>query len=1358
MKKFYNLALDLGTNSVGWAAIGGDYRIIKKGDRRLWGVVLYDEGSSAAERRVFRSARRRYERRRERVELLRSLLAQTMDEVDPAFFRRLDVSNLADKQVDPVTGRPNKYNLFDGPYTDKLFYKEYKTIYHLRDALTKREEKADIRLIYLALHHIVKYRGNFLHEEDAITISGSGVVKLLKEAVEVAREADLLPAVFDFDAEEFYRVLSDDKKSKSDKKKELVALCGKTDFSVGFVTLLCGSKLKKTELDKMFGAEENCEDGLQFGSEETEDQIEKCRAKLGEDCAALLEALSAAYTEHCFVNILGDGNTTISQAMIAKYNTHKEHLVLLKSLLRATPFYAEMFKSPRKNRTAKNNYAAYVRTSTKRTKYAKACTQEDFYKYVLDVLKQLPESEEKAKVRALIECETFMPRLNHVNNGAIPFQLNLNELVAILDRQEKYYPELKQNRDKIISLLTFRRPYSVGVLRGDFSWIDQKIEGKVYPWNFKEKVDIDAAGRNFIARMLSRDPFFPDEYVLPLQSITYQTYVTLNELNNLRYQGHPLDVKLKQAIFDNLYCKKVSVKKKDILAFLGRYYGRAIAPEDLNYADENVTANMKTYIDLKSLFGADFSTADVRLYDELVEYIAVFKDISARERMLKAVLKEKKPSLLKYVAQLLKKKYAGWGRYAYRTLREEKSTEVPARSVLDILYQTGDNMQQVLYAEQYGFAPRTVNRSAYAEARTYDALIEPLYADATVKKTVWQAYKIVREVIEIMGCDPEHIFVETTREANAKARKVNRKTKLDQLYKAVKGSVAEANAQGYYATCADALGEKTLEALSDERVYLYFVQMGKCMYTGQPLSLEHLFEYEVDHVLPRSYVKDDSLDNKVLVLRESNQRKRNYALTGEVIERMRPWWQFLCDHGFISRKKFDNLCRRDWNADVLSGFINRQLVETTQINKCMAEVIRRAFPQKEHFVLNVRAQLGSQLRHMMTEDRENKEDENSVVYGSFFKLRDLNDLHHAKDAYLAGVLGTFTYDYFPVWGQDGRARSLKRFIDDEDNALRSKWLLHERYGVILDMLRSGHYTPCDQNGEAISVDAAFGNICRQMDYNDIAVIKLKESWANSGFYNQNPVAAGEAKIPLRYVKDAEGNLTPLNPDIYGGYTGEQCAYFVGVAYPKGKKIETKLVGIPVQVATVARAEGDKGGAVIDAFVAERYQKDYPQAKVVGKPVYKNQLIEMKGHLVYIVADAEVANARQLVVDKRFARILYAIEKDSYTPKTTQWINEDGADFVRQYIEKLRRYYPLYHSIADKVEAFVESGFADLSPQNKGKYIRNLLLVTKAGSSRVDMPKEWNGGSGWGRLGGKSINVNQVTWYDASITGYYRNKK
>ena len=66
--KKYNIGLDIGTNSVGWAVVeAGTQKIIRKGrgkdTKRLWGVRLFDSANTAVERREARSTRRRYERR-----------------------------------------------------------------------------------------------------------------------------------------------------------------------------------------------------------------------------------------------------------------------------------------------------------------------------------------------------------------------------------------------------------------------------------------------------------------------------------------------------------------------------------------------------------------------------------------------------------------------------------------------------------------------------------------------------------------------------------------------------------------------------------------------------------------------------------------------------------------------------------------------------------------------------------------------------------------------------------------------------------------------------------------------------------------------------------------------------------------------------------------------------------------------------------------------------------------------------------------------------------------------------------------------------------------------------------------------
>src|SRR5699024_4682178 len=42
--------------------------------------------------------------------------------------------------------------------------RKYPTIFHLRKALLEEDRLFDPRLIYLALHNLVKYRGHFLNE------------------------------------------------------------------------------------------------------------------------------------------------------------------------------------------------------------------------------------------------------------------------------------------------------------------------------------------------------------------------------------------------------------------------------------------------------------------------------------------------------------------------------------------------------------------------------------------------------------------------------------------------------------------------------------------------------------------------------------------------------------------------------------------------------------------------------------------------------------------------------------------------------------------------------------------------------------------------------------------------------------------------------------------------------------------------------------------------------------------------------------------------------------------------------------------------------------------------------------------
>lgn len=86
MGREYYLGLDMGTSSVGWAVTDMDYNLLRSKGKDLWGVRLFDEANSAAERRSHRVARRRRAREKARIGYLRSLFEDAINQKDPSFF------------------------------------------------------------------------------------------------------------------------------------------------------------------------------------------------------------------------------------------------------------------------------------------------------------------------------------------------------------------------------------------------------------------------------------------------------------------------------------------------------------------------------------------------------------------------------------------------------------------------------------------------------------------------------------------------------------------------------------------------------------------------------------------------------------------------------------------------------------------------------------------------------------------------------------------------------------------------------------------------------------------------------------------------------------------------------------------------------------------------------------------------------------------------------------------------------------------------------------------------------------------------------------------------------------------------
>ena len=92
MQQDYFLGLDMGTGSLGWAVTDNQYQVLRRHGKALWGVRLFESASTAEERRIFRTARRRLDRKNWRIQVLQELFSEEICKVDEGFFLRMQES------------------------------------------------------------------------------------------------------------------------------------------------------------------------------------------------------------------------------------------------------------------------------------------------------------------------------------------------------------------------------------------------------------------------------------------------------------------------------------------------------------------------------------------------------------------------------------------------------------------------------------------------------------------------------------------------------------------------------------------------------------------------------------------------------------------------------------------------------------------------------------------------------------------------------------------------------------------------------------------------------------------------------------------------------------------------------------------------------------------------------------------------------------------------------------------------------------------------------------------------------------------------------------------------------------------
>lgn len=1132
-EKAYYLGLDIGTESVGWAVTDTEYRLEKRGGKALWGVRLFESAQTAQERRSYRVARRRIERRRARLQWLQEIFSQPIATVDPAFFQRLRESKFLeeDKQADFPLGR---YTLFaDKNYCDKDYHRQYPTIYHLRKALIQQQVPFDVRLVYLALHHILKNRGHFLYGDVSLeTITLQAGLERLSQAVEQECEQSLVCK----SEEKVREILLSSALNKKQRKKLLEEQFGvdKEDgCRYGVVGLLAGAKIS---LDSLYGegtaGEELDKICLEDDFETYEDKL---TALLGDRIELVLAAKEIF--DWALLETMRGGEQYLSFAKVKTYEKHQNDLQLLKYVLKEAgdaSLYREVFH------TAKDkldNYPAYAGKGAKNYR----CSYDQFRKYLAGKLKGIQDAVPRAgEILAELEQGTFLPRQTSKNNGVVPHQLHEAELVKILENAQRYLPFLRQTdatglskAQQIHRMFCFRIPYYVGPLdsRSSHSWIVRSNE-KIYPWNFEQVVDLEQCRRNFITRMTAKCSYIGED-VLPKDSLLYTKFMVLNELNNLTVNGNLISVQQKQMLYTQLFLsgKKVTQTKLRNALQLEKQ-------DELGGFDKEIKSTLAPWKHYDWLLERP---GGLEAAEEIIRHIALFGD---DKKLLRNWLHTTYGGMLS--AEEEKKALAfrasGWGRlsgiFLTRLFHIDQNTG-EAFSILDMLWSTNENLMQLL-SGKYGFAQavEAYRASKFADTGlTLQQYLEESYASPGIKRAIHQVIGIVGEIEKIMKAPPKRIFVEMAREDGEKGKRtVSRKAELEELYK----KCGEESSALFQQLQGESEG-----ALRRDKLYLYYIQMGRCMYSGDPIEISCLDSgYDIDHIYPQSKTKDDSLRNRVLVKRQLNAAKSDtYPIAADIRKKMLPLWTQLRDRGFISKEKWDRLTRSTgFTLEEQAGFIARQLVETRQSSKIVAELLQRRFGQNIEIVY-VKAGNVSSFRQdqRLTEDgRQMQASQCKGLHTAqdplFVKCREINDFHHAKDAYLNIVVGNVYHVKF--------TRSPANFIRQKD----VKYSLNRMFDF--DVCRSGEQAwRAGESGSIAAVRHAMGK-------NNVLFTR-RASEAGGGLFDQLIVPRGKGQAPIK-ASDPRMDIAK-----YGGYNKLTGAYFILVEHTKKKKrvrsLETVLL-------------------------------------------------------------------------------------------------------------------------------------------------------------------------------------------------------
>lgn len=1197
-KSTYQIGLDLGVGSIGWAVVDENNKLVRRRGQNLWGVRLFDGAKSAEERRLFRRQRRTINKRTWRLNLLKNELRTYVLKEDPKFFERLAKSHT----------KPEQYFLFDGKYNDTTYMREFPTIFHVRVALHDEKKCQDYlkrgiyyRLLYLACHDILKTRGNFLSSSSLSGSEGNSIKSINESIQKLVENLKEIDESFDIDITFIKQALS----NHISGKEKINAR--KSDKATTFLKAILGYKF---DLNKIMEFSDEKLD-YDFNSETWEETL------TGDEVIdGILFNLFEIYRS-IRLNVLIGEHKSLSYAKVAIYQTHKRDLAKLKKDIKKidkalnSNYYEELFLIDDKNKISYTNYVGKLLKDGIKKSANKKTSRDDLIKKLESIKKQYEDKTGDTKLLQFISNDGFLVKPTNKDNRLIPYQLHFSELENIL----KIFQNLtnteasKEQVAHIKQLLKFKVPYFAGPLsnhEGDEDsnyWLvkhHKYKDVKVTPYNFNEVVNKRETNKAFIGRMLRSCTYIPDENCVQQETILYQTYLFYNTINKVKINDTFLNKEQKQVLFDNLKTGKTLTKSR-IISILGLPKNTDFTGFSKTDDEKPLQISLSAVKKFEKIFPEHKNNPFYQsFYDDVVNNITLIDndEIEVRKDQINEIVKTYQTVNIssEQIDELARVKSTKWGNLSFKFLKgvlfDDGDGEL--RTMIETLKDTNLNMMEILYKGENQTTIDKLNNKEYdlSDSNSLHEYLKTRYISPQARRTIIQANLIIDEIIKIMGGEkPTRISIEFTREDDAKKEETkSRMQQLSDIYKTLKLEHSQAELELEHLRT-----NKEEDKLKSKKVYLYFLQLGKDLYTGKPIDFDLLMSnskaYDIDHIFPQSRIKDDSFDNLVLTSSVINGEKNNiYPLPKEVQNQNKDLWDYLVNKNLISRKKYERLTRITPLTDFeLEDFINRQKTTLDWINLEIANIfdIKYNDNKDSSFIIY------SKSRHISSFRRE----------FTLLKFRELNDFHHAHDAYLNIVVGKLIQKNLYI-NSEGKFRTYN----------------YER--IIKNMMKE-------------NIDY----IKKIFKHHDILVTKKTSINSQGAYWDQNIVAPkdngkNEGYAPIK---------NSLSVDEYGGYNGVKTAFFAAL------KINNKIVLEAIPTVDCGYFYDEK------TFNIDKFRvyinKNFPKAEIIEPIIPIGQKVLLDGVPLRISGKSKNSilfhNSSQFVLDSQsqeYLRKIFTIQR------------------------------------------------------------------------------------------------------------------